>query len=417
MMRYKGTTKTIPEIARELDVDGVVEGAVLRSGDRVRISAQLVHARSDRPVWAESYERDLQDVLALQSEVARDIVEKIRLELSSEDRGRMAASAAPVDPRAYESYLRGAHDVHSLVDPVVRRGITEFEAAIALNPKDARSYAGLATGYLLLCQVTGTMPFSEGLPKVREYAEQALALDPRSPEANTARGIAYMWVDQDWPRAEDLLRRAVSLNPNDANARVSLGIMLTAIGQHDEGLRQTETAIALDPLSFLHQHTYTWQLAHVRRYDEALRVTDRILAVDSTFGHAWWLRARILEQQGRYEEAAQTVARMNGRGPGRPALRDAMLAAYARDGAPGYWRVQRDSTLGVEGTSRKQISHWWNAYVYARLGQNDEAFAALRQAIALGEGDMVFLKVDNFLAPLHADPRYAELVRRMGLPT
>jgi len=410
VMQYKGTKKTIPQIARELGVGGIVEGSVMRSGDRVRIIAQLIEAASDRHLWAQSYERDLKDVLALQREVARDITAHIRLSLSPAQSQRLT-TRAEVDPEAYDLYLRGRYDWSTLSDAGVRRAIGYYQQAIARNPRDARSYAGISDAYIVLAQVVGTMTFEEALPRSKAAAEKALALDPGLAEAHASMAAALLWHDRDWAGAEKQVQQALRLNPGYPGAHLIYNVLLRATGRHEQSIAEARRAIELDPLSLINNYDLAWSYYQAHQFDEALAQVRRTLEIDPHFSMALVVQARIEERLGRF---AQAIQHQPGLGP---ELAQRLLEAYRSGGARGYWQAQLALARAPVVAGPMRRSQTWLAYVFAGLGQRDSAFAALDRAFEQREGDLLFCKEDPALDPLRDDPRMAALIRRMGLPS
>jgi len=409
VMAYKGSKKSLPQIARELGVAAIVEGSVMRSGDRVRITAQLIDAAHDQHLWAESYERDLKDVLALQREVAKAITDKIRLKLTPEQDARLA-SHEEVDPEAYQLYLRGRSAWSRLTDADVRRAIGFYEQALKLRPDDARSYAGLADAYLVLAQVAGSLTFEEALPKMHEYATRALALDSTSAEAHTSVGIALLWGRRDWAGAERHFVQAMRLNRGYSPGHGAYSVLLLAEGRFGEALRNARQAVAMDPLSLLNNYTLAWNLYQSHQFEPALAAAKQTLAIAPQFPPAHSIQARIEERLGRYESAIE-----NQGGPAAWGTTDvgALREAYAKDGPPGYWRAQLAFYRQYHPVRRK--SDTWVAYIYTALGERDSAFAALDRALRGNEGDVLYLKVDPALDGLRDDPRMPEYIRRLGL--
>ncbi len=411
VMPYQNTRKPIRQIARELGVDAIVEGSVLRSGDRVRITAQLIDARHDRHLWAQSYERDLKDVIGIQREVAKAITDNIRLNLSPVQSARLA-ERPQVDPQAYELYLRSRYEWATLSDAGVRRSIEYARQAIARDPHDARYYAAVADGYLTLAQIVNTMPFAEALPNVKQYAAQALQIDPRSADAHASMATAVLWTEHDWRRAESFARRAAELNPGLSNAQLVLGVIIGSQGRLDEGLAHLRRAIELDPLSLINHYSYTWQLFESRRYEEALAEAARTLELEPRFQPMLILESWIDERLGRFDAAVDALARTP-LWAGHPDRIERLRRGVASGGAHGFWQAQHEiMSMPFEGF---RPSHAWDAYVFAGLGERDSAFVALGRALAAGEGDMVFVKVNPTLDTLHTDPRWAAMLTRIGL--
>ena len=275
-MQYKDTSKSLPEIARELKVDAVVEGAVARSGNRVRITAQLIQANKDKHLWAASYERDLPDVLAIQSEVARDIANQIRIKLTPDEQAKLQ-TVTPVNPEAYEAYLKGQYFTQSWSPDAVREGFEYFEKAIQVDPSYAAPYAGLAYNYLCaggVDDVTATNPCHQPRPR----REKALELDPSLAEAHDYLAVIQFWYDWDWAAAEKEFQRAIALNPGQAVVRSSYGYCLVWVGRSDEGIAEGRRALVSGPGFSRNVKALAQDYYSARRYPEALAQLIRHLA-------------------------------------------------------------------------------------------------------------------------------------------
>jgi TolB-like protein/predicted Ser/Thr protein kinase len=269
-MTYKGSPKSSGQIARELDVDGLITGSVQRVGDRVRIRAQLVDAKHDRSVWASSYERDTKDALALQSEIAQAIVEHVRVRLRPAERARLSATRTVI-PEAHEHYLRGRFYWNNFDPEYMRRAADEFRRAVEIDPSYAEAYAGLSDAYALMSGIT--LPTSEAMPRARAAAERALELDPDLPSANASLGYVLFTFDRDWNAAEKRLRRALELNPNEPSALQAYGYFHHVNGHFAEATALFRRARTIDPLSSYVAAMNLWPLNQGRQYERAIAGT------------------------------------------------------------------------------------------------------------------------------------------------
>ncbi|HYM80927.1 MAG TPA: protein kinase, partial [Candidatus Limnocylindria bacterium] len=410
VMAYKGTRKSLPEIARELDVDAIVEGSVTRSGSRVRITAQLIHAPSDRHLWAQSYERELSNVLALQDEVTRDIAERIRLQLTPEERERLDRRQL-VNPAVYDLYLKGRHQQNQLNEASVHKAIELYRQASELDPKDARPYSGLADAYAVLTQIIGTVPPEEGWPKVREYARRALALDESLADAHVSMGAVLWLADWDWDGAEREFRRALQLNPSYSLGRSVLGILLISVGRPEEGVGELRRALEQDSLSLFTSVNAEWGFYYARHYDEALRQGRRLLEIAPEFAAAHGAMRHVALARGQFATAigheAQTFPP-----PMRAAAETRLRAAFVAGGPRGYWEAEREASL-ARGFDRYWPS--WLAAVEGQLGNHDAAIQWLDRALTVKDGNLAFLLVDASMDPLRRDPRFAAVLSRLRL--
>src|SRR6202049_3662617 len=335
-MHFKGTRETLPEIGRELNVDAVVEGSITRSENRVRITAQLIEAPSDRHLWAKSYERDLKDVLALQDEVARDIAEEIRIKLTPEERTRLAV-ARPIDPAAHEVYLRGRYWWHRRGRESELKGLQYFEQAVRLDPSYAPAWAGIADSYIVMAH-HGVLPPREAMPKARAAALNALQLDSSLAEAHTSLALVKPAYEWDYAAAENEFTRAIELNPNYSTAHHWYAHYLVIKRRFPEALNEIQRAHDLDPYSLVINDFWGLALYSSRDYERALAQFRSMLELDpSGKSFVYESLAQVYEQQGDYTRAIEQ--RRNALILSGGAQDAASLAnAYAAGGAEAYWR-------------------------------------------------------------------------------
>jgi len=407
-LRYKGTNKALQEIARELTVDAVVEGSVVRSGSRVRITAQLIDARNDRHLWAESYERELEDILAVQSSVALEIARQVRTKVSSEELERLQRHRS-VNAGAYDAYLKGRYALTTQSPNAIEEGLAAFQQAIDLDPGFAPAYAGLADTYSLLANY-GVLSPGDAFPKAEAAARKALDLDPTSPEAHTAAGYPahhYRWK---WAEAEQDYGKAISLSPSYATAHLRYAELLSTEGRHDEAIAEMHTALDLDPLSLVYRSNLGRFLYYARRYDEAIQELNRTLELDPMRLYARLHLGMSYEAEGRFAEAGQALEKFaadEGGGPG-PSL----AHFFAVSGQPDKARQIAESLR-----NQSNDSQWFfTAGVYAGLNDRNQAFLCLEKAYQKRDFFLVFLKVSPYIDPLRSDPRYSGLARRIDLP-
>jgi TolB-like protein/DNA-binding winged helix-turn-helix (wHTH) protein/Tfp pilus assembly protein PilF len=414
VMRYKGTSKPLPEIARELNVDGVIEGTVLRSGNRVRITAQLIRAATDQHLWAETYEGNVEDVLRVQDEVARTVAAEIRFKLKPEAEGRLAKSLS-VKPEAYEAYLRGRYNFYD-------RGMKEgsvaashyFEEAIAKDPQYAPAYAGLAD-YYTLSGFRG-QPFTnrEAMEKAKELAAKALRLDDGSAEAHIAMANVLFRYDWNWVEAEREFKRGIELNINAPSSYSHYAMYLGVLGRPDEAIAATKRAIELDPFSALMNYSLGVVLQWSGRDDEAAEQARKAIALDPFFSGAHLVLARAYDQLGRYDEAIVEHLESDTLDGIDPSAVAGFKRAYMSSGINGY-RRKRMEWEKQRARSGKANYHLI-ALLSAQLGDKDAAFQWLEKAYQERLLTMPNIKVAPGLRSLHGDPRFADLVRRVGLP-
>ena len=403
MMTYKGTTKTLPQIARELGVDTVVEGSVLRQGNQVRITAQLIDARTDHHLWARSYVRNLNDVLTLQAEVARTIADQVRIAVTPEERARLARPRT-VDPEAQDLYLQG---MQLLGKGNPGGGIGYFQKAIDKDPNYAQAHAALANSYGWMGEA-GWMPYSEAFPKEKAEAIKAVALDEALPEGHVQLAYAAMNLDWDWATEEKEFKRALELNPNSAPVRWAYSNYLERMGRLPEAISQLQLALQLDPISSRAFVTSAFSYYFARQYDQALLQMQRAATLHHEPDEFTFPLAVIYVEKGMYGEAIQQFQKLGD----QPHALGHMGNAYARMGREAEAREmisELQKHVQNTGVGRYEI-----ALVYAGLGEKDEAFAWLEKSFAARDKGLTYLKIDPCLDPLRSDSRFQDLVRRVG---
>jgi TolB-like protein/DNA-binding winged helix-turn-helix (wHTH) protein len=413
-MAYKGTRKPLSEIARELNVDAVVEGTVMRVGNRVRITAELVQVSTDHHLWADTYESQMGDVLALQNRVSSAIVNEIRINLTPEERERLAKTPA-VAPEAYENYLKGLYYWNKRSDENLTRAIGYFERATNLDPQYALAYAGLSDCYAIIsAEIFGTMPASEAAPKAKAAALRALDLDPTLAEAQTSLATAKFNSDWDWSGASEGFERAIDLNPSYATAYQRYSLYLIAMGRVQESFAQIQKARELDPLSLSINFSLGWRLYMARQYDAAIAQLKDTLEMDPSYELPHLIVGQAYEQKGDYAQAIPELKRAVELSKGTPLMVSALAHAYARSGN----RAEAERLLAeLQGESRKQyVSPYYFALVYVGLGRNEQALDWLEQAFADRSNGLVFLKVEPELDQLRLNPRFLALQKKLGFP-
>jgi TolB-like protein/Flp pilus assembly protein TadD len=411
VMRYKQTKKPLPEIARELKVDAVVEGSVLRSGERVRISANLLHAPSDRQLWANSYESQLQDVLVLQGEVARAIAEEVRLKLTPQEQTRLTTTR-PVNPKAYEAYLKGRYFWNKGTEEALRKSVEYFQQAIGIDPDYALPHAGLADAYVLQVR-WNFLPPKEASPMARAAAKKALEIDDTLAEAHISMGGSAT-IDWDYQGAEREFRRAIELNPNSAMAHGEYGGLLVVMGQGEEGVAELHRAQELDPLSHAEKAVTGWGLYMTRQYDQAMEQEQNTLEMEPNCVPAHLFLGPIYEQRGEYEKATRVLLTATTLSGGSPEALASLGHVFAVSGnkteARKILHRLRDQSGG------KYVSSHDVAVIYVGLGDKEQAFSWLEKAFAERDQGLSSLKVNPRLDPLRSDPRFQDLLRRMNFP-
>jgi len=410
-MNYKGTKKPLPEIARELNVDAVVEGTVQRSGDRVRVRAQLIHAASDSHLWVEDYDRDVRDLLDLQTEVARAIAEQVRIKITPTEQTLL--TRRNVNRQAYDDYLQGRYFWNKRTEGNLRKAIEHFESAIRIDPNYAPAHAGVADCYNQLGSVTiGAMPAKEARPRAEEAAKRALQIDSELAEAHAALGYVnhYNW---NWAAAEEAYKRAIQLNPNYASAHNHYANYLASRGRFEEAIAEANRAQELDPLSLSISVNRGYVLENARRYDEAIEQLRRVIAMDSSHYTAQWFLSHTYLANRQFDEAiecGQKAVELSGRAP---AALGVLGMAYGMAGRKDEAQKVLNELLQL--SERRYVTAAALLQVNIGLGDKDQAFVWLEKAHQERSNFIAYLKVLPFLDPLRSDPRFDKLLLRIGL--
>ena len=412
VMQYKGVRKPLPQIAQELGVDAVVEGSVQRSGDRVRIIAQLIDARADQHLWARSYERDLRDVLALQDEVAQAIANELKIELTSRGQVRLASSR-PVDPDAYEAYLKAHYYSSKRTEKELKKSTEYFQQAINKDPNYAPAYSGMAEAYALLGE-RGNLPSNEALTRGKAAALKAVGLDDSLAEAHASLAIIAETLEWDWPTAEREYKRALELNPGYAAGHHWYASYLMYLGRFEEGIAEAKRARELDPLSLAINNALGGRLLLAGRDNEAIEQIQKTLEMDPNFAPAHTSLGYAYLSKGMNEEAIaefQNGVALSGSDPD-----ESVDLGYAYATAGKRDEARRILAKLKKKRERAFVSPATIAIVSGALGEKDEAFTWLEKAYEVRDPTLTYLKVGPKFTPLRSDPRFQDLLRRMGLP-
>jgi TolB-like protein/DNA-binding winged helix-turn-helix (wHTH) protein/Flp pilus assembly protein TadD len=412
VMQYKGVhNKPLPQIARELGVDAIVEGTLARSGDQIRVTAQLIEATTDRHILANRYERSSRDILLLENEIAGTIAERLRGKLNAQEQRRFSAN--PIDPTAHEAYLEGRYLWNRRTPRALQESIRYFTQAIDKEPRYAEAYAGRANAYIVLG--SGTMeaiPPEEAFLKAKADSDKAVQLDGTSAEAHTARAAVrnHEW---DWRGGEAELLRAIELSPSNANVRQWYGQYLCNVGRFDECLAETARAHALDPASLTVGVEVGFKMYLARRYAEAIAPIRKVLEFNPDFVNARKCLGLVYEANRMYPEAIAELRKAVELSGGLPMNIAALGHVYAVSGH----RAEARKALQTldELATRRYVSNFPRALICTGLGENDRALEWLERAFQEHSSGMNTLKVDPRLDPLRQDARFINLLRRVGL--
>ncbi len=398
VMRYRGTETSIPEIARELNVDAVVEGSVERSGNRVRISAALIRAATDQHLWADAYERDMEDVLVLQYEVARSIAHEIQVKLTPQERA-VLNRARRVDREAYDLYLKGRYLWVKRTPESVQKAIGYSSQAIAIDPTYAQAYSGLADCYMSLgfSFDVGSLPPNEAIPKAKAAAAKALAIDDTLAEVHNP--VAFMKLNYDWDflGSEAEFKRALELTPSHANTHHWYAHLLIATGRPEESLAESNRALELDPLSPILSVHLGWLYYYLRRHELAMDILNKTLELEPNYGLAYWYIGLVKEQEGEFTEALDALRQAD------ELLKDNLVVKADLAHALAVSGRKADAEVALQGLSGLSESRYVNPFeiglIHIGLGQSDEALHWLNRAYEE-----------------RSDPRFQDLVGRVGFP-
>jgi TolB-like protein/tetratricopeptide (TPR) repeat protein len=409
-MQFKGTQKSVPAIGKQLNVDALIEGSVQRAGDKIRISVQLIRADTDEHLWSGTYDRGLQDVLTLQSDVTRDIARHIELAVTGTQRGSPAA-ARTVAPEVYEAYLKGRYALNKNSRAGLEEALQHFQAAAEADATFAPAYAGLAATYSGLGLVFYGAPPSETRPKVIDAAKKALEIDPELAEARVLLADALQ-KDWHWGEAEAEYRRAIELSPSDAAAHAGLADWLLCQGRTEEALASARRAEELDPLAF-DNNQVGWILFQARRYEEAIRELRTVVAMEPDDAMTLWYLGFALNGAKQFDEAIQILEKAASLSNRNPAVLGVLVRAYAGGGRHCEALRVLDELHRRRKKGYVPAAAFLNAYL--GLGDKEEAFAWLERATEERSNIVQFLKVHPFFDLLRGDPRFAEFLRRVNL--
>ncbi len=410
-MQFKGRNRPpTPEIAKMLNVDAIVEGSVLRAGDKVRITAQLIDARADRHLWAKSFERNSRDVLALQDELASAIAREIHIRLTPEEQSRLAR-APSVNPAAYDAYLKGRYFFNRPSDENLSKAIAQFEEATGLDPTYAPAYSGLSDAYLWAGYNEGVLTASEARPKAKAAAEKAIALDDNSAEAHASLANFKLWYEYDWAGAEAEFRRAFALNPNYAFAHDQFGIGLAFQGRFDEAIAEGKRALELDPLSPQIPIDSAMAFGFHGDYEAGRERARRAADLDPTYFFAPFEEGWVEIQAGRLPDAITKLRKA--KAMESPAFVSAWLA-YAYGASGDRARAMAEAEDLKKKSLRGVVTAFNQALVALGLGDRARALDSLERAYAEDSQWLGWLNLDKAFDPLRSEPRFAALLKKLG---
>jgi len=411
-MQYKKTAKPNDRIGGELGVDYILEGSTRREGSRVRITAQLIRVRDQTQLWADSFERELSGILAVQSDVTRGVARSLAIALLPTDETRLA-NVQPVNPEAYEEYLKGREHVYKVTRPDLDTALQYFERALQKDPNYALAYTGVSAVWSARQQFRFAPP-REAAPKAKAAASKALALDGSLPEAHFRLGVLNFSTDWDWSAAEREFERAIELNPNFPDARSTYSHLLSIMKRPAEAMKQAERALQLDPFNSLFTAFYGTLLNQMHRYDDAIAQYDKVLRAVPNHTMALNGRRQALYQKHLYKEALEAERAV------WAAMSDAEMVTaldrgYGEAGYVGAWRSAADVLAARSRAARVAPLDVWSLYL--RAGDNDRALEWLEEGFQTREPNMIYIGVGPIYDGLRGDSRFQSLLRRMNLPS
>jgi TolB-like protein/tetratricopeptide (TPR) repeat protein len=409
-MRYKGSDKSVRRIGQELGVAYLLEGSVLRAGRRVRITAQLIQVSDQTHLWARKYERGVGDILAIQSDVATAIASEIEIKLAPQAEARLERTSI-VEPQAYEAYLRGRYLWNQRTGKALHESLRQFEKSIKHGPRYAPAYAGMADSYLSLLDDAYLPPLA-ATAQARQWAEKAIAIDEAFAEPHSSLGHAH-YHEFEWTEAEREFRRSIALNPNYPSAHFYYAHYLVAIGRHEEAVAEAKKALALDPVGLAAQTNVAIIYYRAGRYDESVEEARRVRDIDTTYPHAHYVLGRAFVQKGMYREAILSSRK-----------------AVALEGSNVRYLASLAYIYGVAGKrsnaselldkikhimAQRYVPAYMMAICYVGLGKGDEALAWLTRACEERSAESPFANVDPRLATFRMEPRFRQILRKLGL--
>lgn len=411
VFRYKDKNLDPRAVGRKLTVDAVLLGRVQQRGDSLLVGAELVDVQNGWRLWGEQYNRKLSDILAVEEEISREISEKLSLQLSGEDRNRLAKRYTE-STEAYQDYLKGRYHLNRLTEEGLRKGIEYFRRAIGRDQHYALAYTGLADAFGLL-GFMGMAPAAEAMPKAKDAARRALEIDDGLAEAHTSLGAVFKNYDWDWPAAEREFQKALELNPRYAHGHRIYASYLAGAGRSEESLRESRLALELDPFSLPIRVELAYNACMSRDYDRALAEALRTLDLEPQFAPAQSVLGQVYEQQGRYDEALTALEKARILAHGHPATQAAIVHLLAAAGREPEARELLTRLIDLAG--QRHVSGFWLAIALAGTGDVAGAVDALYKSYEQRDVMLIWLGTEPRLDPVRSQPRFAKLLRLVGL--
>ena len=409
-MRYKGSGKSVRRIGQELGVAYLLEGSVLRAGRRVRITSQLIQVSDQTQLWACKFERGIGDILAIQSDVAAAIASEIKIKLAPQAEARLE-HISTVEPRAYEAFLRGRYLWNQRSGRALRNSLQQFETSIKHDPGYAPAYAGMADSYLSLLDDAYVPPRAATI-QARQWAEKAIAINPAFAEPHSSLGHAHLH-EFEWTEADREFQRAIALSPNYPLAHFYYALCLVAIGRYEEAVSEARKALALDPVSLMAQTNVAIIYYRAGRYDEAVEESSRVLEIDSNYAHAHYVLGRASVQKGVFRKAILSARRAVALERNNVPYIASLAYIYGVAGKRSNASELLDKLKHTE--AQRYVPAYMLAICYVGLGQKNEALTWLKRACEERSAESPFVNVDPRLASLRLEPRFQQILGKLGL--
>ncbi len=412
VIRYKGSTKPVTDIGRDLNVGTVLEGSVRVAGKKLRITAQLIDVATEEHLWSETYDRELEDVFAIQTDIAKRIAKELKIKILKSETLRLEKKATGI-PEAYSLYLRGRHSLNTRTEKGLKEAIRHFESAIRHDPEFALAYTGLADAYSILASYSlEFIPPREGFPKAKAAAEKALSLDDQLAEAHASLGLVKFYYDWDWKEAEAEFKKALELNPGYAQAHQYYADFVKSFGRFDEALKEMKEALTLDPLSY----SISTGIGHVlylsRQYDKAIDHYRKVVESDPAFVPARLWFGRPFMQTGMFKEAIEQVEQAVKLSKESTVSLATLAQAQASAGNKTETKKILDRLL--DRSKKQYVPSYWIALVQMSLGNQDEALKWLDRAYHERSSWLVWANVEPRFDTLRSAPRFTSLLARIG---
>ncbi len=406
VFRYKGQNIDLQQIARELKVQAILTGRVVQRDEELRLSLELIDVRTESVIWNEQYSRRQKDLISLQSDIARDVLNKLHMQLSNVDEQKLAKNYTG-NADAYKLYLQGRFYSNKRTAVNIRKAIEYFQQSITLDPNYALAYTGLADSYSSLW-LYENVSSQEVIPKARSAAQKALSLDDKSADAHISMGLILLNYDYDFAGAEREYKRAIELNPKQATGHIAYGSLLSSLGKHEESLTELQLALDIEPFSPVTNHFYGLVLFFARRYDDATTQLKKSIESNFDFAPSQDVLANVYRLQGNHAKSVEEYAKVQELS-GNPDNAKLMRESFSKGGWRGFLQA-----MTHEPKLNNSITRYVTATFHTELGEKDKAFAELNKAYENHEFFMIMLSVDPRLEPLRADPRFQDLLRRVG---